>query len=68
MENKLFGCEELTPVAMQDITGGGYFGNVIIIGKALYALTKGFVATAPLAGPLVAGLLTSFVDPVIDAA
>lgn len=68
MENKLYGCEELAPAVMQDITGGGYIGNVVILGKALYSLTKGFIATAPLAGPLAFSLLTSFVDPVIDAA
>lgn len=68
MENKLFGCEELTPVAMQDITGGGYVGNVVILTQALYSLTKGFVAKAPLAGPLVSGLLTSFVDPLVNVA
>jgi hypothetical protein len=68
MENRLFGCEELTPSVMRDITGGGYIGNVVILGKALYSLTKGFAATAPLVGPLAFGLLTSFVDPVINAA
>ena len=68
MENKFFGCEELAPATMQEINGGGYVGNVVILAQVLYGLTKGFVSTAPLAGPLVSSLLTSFVDPVIDAA
>lgn len=68
MEQKLFGCEELDAAALTDIQGGGYVNNILTLAKAAYSLTKGFALNVPLAGPLAVSLLTSFVDPVIDAA
>lgn len=67
MENKQFGCEELNPSELQQINGGGYLSDVLTLGKGIYFLTKGFVATVPLAGALANSLLTSFADPVVTA-
>lgn len=68
MENKQFGCEELNPAELQQINGGGYLSDLLTLGKGIYFLSKGFVATVPLAGALANSLLTSFVDPVVIAA
>ncbi|MGX5816967.1 hypothetical protein ACWKWU_02150 [Chitinophaga lutea] len=68
MEKALFGCEALPETTLAAINGGGYVANMIVLVKGAYALTKGFVATAPLVGPLATSLLSSFVDPVVDAA
>lgn len=68
MENKFFGCDELDATALAGINGGGYVNNLLILAKGAYALTKGFAMNVPLAGPLAVSLLTSFVDPVIEAA
>ncbi len=68
MEHKQFGCEELDLAAMTNIQGGGYVNNLLTLAKGAYVLTKGFAMTLPLAGPLAVSLLTSFVDPVIEAA
>lgn len=71
MQNNLltqFGCEELSAREMKDIHGGGYIGDLLTVVKVGYFLTKGFVVNAPLVGPLAVSLLTSFVDPVVNAA
>lgn len=68
MENRQFGCEDLNPAELQQINGGGYLSDLLTLGKGIYFLSKGFVATVPLAGALANSLLTSFVDPVIVAA
>lgn len=68
MENKYFGCEPLSMEDMQNVQGGAYVANLLTLVKGAYFLTKNFTPNVPLAGPLVFGLLTSFVDPLVTAA
>jgi hypothetical protein len=63
-----FGCQELSTQELKDIQGGGYVNDLLTVVKIGYFLTKGFVVNAPLVGPLAVSLLTSFVDPVVNAA
>lgn len=65
---KQFGCEALSAQELKEIQGGGYVNDLLSVVKVGYFLTKGFVMTAPLVGPLASSLLTSFVDPVVIAA
>lgn len=68
MENNYFGCEPLQTDEMQQIQGGAYVANMMVLLKSAYFLTKGFAATVPLAGPLAFGLLTAYADPMVIAA
>lgn len=68
MKNEQFGCEELNPAELRQINGGGYINDLLTLGKGIYFVSKGLVATVPLAGSLANSLLTSFADPLIVSA
>lgn len=63
-----FGCKELNVEEMQHIQGGGFLADLVTVAKVGYSLTKGFAVNIPLVGPLAVSLLSSFVDPVVNAA